>query len=108
MTNEEAINLIQEIEEDGRNVTSEHIEALKLAIEALEERPHGEWIIKAEDYYKAVNERGGGVDENTPYFVDDIACPKCLTKFSVIDNETEKFKCCPNCGARMEKEAENE
>lgn len=73
-------------------------------LKALEEqeRPTGEWIIKAEDYYKAINERGGGVDENTPYFVDDIACPKCLTKFSTIDNETERFNCCPNCGAKME------
>ena len=36
MTNKEAIKLIQGIEEDGRNVTSEHIEALDLAIKALE------------------------------------------------------------------------
>lgn len=36
MTNKEAIKLIQAIEEDGRNVTSEHIEALDLAIKALE------------------------------------------------------------------------
>lgn len=43
MTNNEAIKLIQGIEEDGRNVTSEHIEALDLAIKALEERPQGEW-----------------------------------------------------------------
>ena len=35
MTNEEAINLIQGIEEDGRNVNKEHIEALNLAINAL-------------------------------------------------------------------------
>lgn len=79
------------------------VEALELAIKALEEqdRPTGEWIIKAEDYYKAINERGGGVDENTPYFVDDIACPKCLAMFSTIDNETERFNYCPNCGAKM-------
>ncbi len=42
MTNKEAIKLIQEIEEDGRNVTFKHIEALDLAIKALEERPQGE------------------------------------------------------------------
>jgi len=61
----------------------------------------GHWIEKAEDYYKAINEYGGGVDENTDYFTDDIACPKCLSKFSTIDNETERFKHCPNCGAKM-------
>ena len=35
MTTKEAIKLIQGIEEDGRNVTAEHIEALDLAIKAL-------------------------------------------------------------------------
>lgn len=35
MTNNEAIKLIQGIEEDGRNVTTEHIEALALAVKAL-------------------------------------------------------------------------
>lgn len=37
MTNKEAVKLIREIEEDGRNVTSEHIKALDLAIKALEQ-----------------------------------------------------------------------
>lgn len=32
----EPIKLIQEIEEDGRNVTAEHMEALDLAIKAFE------------------------------------------------------------------------
>lgn len=36
MTNKEAIKLIQGIEEDGRNVTTEHVEALVLAIKAFE------------------------------------------------------------------------
>ena len=36
MENIEAIKLIQSIEEDGRNVTNEHIDALELAIKALE------------------------------------------------------------------------
>ena len=36
MNNKEAIKLIQGIEEDGRNVTSEHVEALYLAIKVLE------------------------------------------------------------------------
>ena len=46
MTNEEAIKLIQKIEEDGRNVTFEHIEALNKAIEGLKnERPQDEWSL---------------------------------------------------------------
>lgn len=65
------------------------------------ERKKGRWIEDAESFYKAVNEKGGGVDENTPYFTDDIACSECLAKFGVIDNETERFDFCPNCGANM-------
>ena len=61
----------------------------------------GHWIETAEEYYKAVNEYGGGVNEDTPYFVDDIACSVCLAMYSVIDNETERFDHCPSCGAKM-------
>lgn len=65
------------------------------------ERKSGKWIEDAETYYKAVNEKGGGVNENTPYFTDDIGCPECLSMFSVINNETERFDFCPVCGADM-------
>lgn len=47
MTNKEAVKLIREIEEDGRNVTSEHIKALDLAIKALErDDERSQFIIK--------------------------------------------------------------
>ena len=65
------------------------------------DRPTGHWIENAQEYYEMINEKGGGVDENTPYFIDDIACSECLAKFSVIDNETERFDFCPNCGCAM-------
>lgn len=65
------------------------------------ERKKGRWIEDAETFYKAVNEKGGGVNEDTPYFVDDIACSECLALFSVIDNCTETFNFCPACGADM-------
>ena len=61
----------------------------------------GEWIGDAKTYYEELNKRGLGVDEYTPYFTDDIACSECLAKYSMLDNETQFFKCCPNCGARM-------
>ena len=32
---------------------------------------------------------------------EDIACSSCGAVFNVIDNCTEKFKYCPNCGAYM-------
>lgn len=65
------------------------------------ERKKGRWIEDADTYYKAVNEKGGGVNDNTPYFTDDIACSECLAMFSVLDNCTENFDFCPHCGAYM-------
>lgn len=59
------------------------------------------WIEDAKTYYEELNKRGLGVDEYTPYFTDDIACSECLAKYSMLDNETQFFKHCPNCGARM-------
>lgn len=64
-------------------------------------RPKGHWIVTAEEYYKAINEKGGGVNDNTPYFVEDIACSECLAKFCILENEVERFDSCPNCGADM-------
>ena len=75
-------------------------DALDDAIKALEQEPKkGHWIETAEEYYKAINEKGGGVNENTDYFTDDIACSECLAKFSVVDNEAERFDFCPCCGS---------
>ena len=64
----------------------------------------GKWIEDAKTYYEELNKRGLGVDEYIPYFTDDIACSECLAKYNTIDNETEFFKYCPNCGAKMESE----
>ena len=64
----------------------------------------GHWITDAKTYYEELNRRGLGVDEYTPYFTDDIACSECLAKYSMLDNETQFFKHCPNCGAKMEDE----
>lgn len=71
---------------------------------AQPERKMGKWIEDAKTYYEQLNERGLRVDEYTPYFTDDIACSVCLAKYSTIDNETQFFKFCPNCGAKMEAE----
>lgn len=74
-------------------------------IEHLKKMPSaerkGKWIEDARTYYETLNERGYFVDQHTEYFVDDIACSECLKRFSTIDNETERFDFCPNCGADM-------
>lgn len=35
---------------------------------------------------------------------DGIVCSVCGEDFCVLTNETERFKYCPNCGARMDGE----
>jgi len=68
----------------------------------------GHWIADARTYYEELKKRGLGVDEYTPYFTDDIACSECLAKYSTLDNETQFFKHCPNCGAKMVEPQESE
>lgn len=29
-------------------------------------------------------------------------CPVCGAEWSFFENETERFKCCPNCGERLD------
>ena len=70
--------------------------------EAQPQRMRGRWINDAKTYYEMLIKKGLSIDAYTPYFMDDIACSECLAKYSVIDNETQFFKYCPNCGARMD------
>ena len=54
---------------------------------------HGRWI-----EYPDVLQFPDVLDESY------IGCSQCKNVFSVIDNCTERFNYCPNCGARMDKE----
>lgn len=76
MTNEEAINHLKYLKVDSHIAK---VEALDLAIKALEERPKGKWI-----------ELNG--------HVYDYRCSCC--QYISYD---EKTNFCPNCGARMER-----
>lgn len=76
-----------------------------MAAKTIDPVKHGKWIEDAKTYYEQFDKRGM-LDENTPYLVDDIACSVCLAKYSVIDNETERFEYCPECGAKMNKKEE--
>ena len=80
MTNKEAIKLIQGIEEDGRNVNKEHIEALDLAIKALGDEPQGEWIGNAFDEHHCSRCGHPALWEEEPddyYEVQSRFCPNC-------------------------------
>jgi len=57
-------------------------------IEAPEPK-HGKWI----EYSEAFG--FGGLQEH-------IVCSECLEVFYLVNNDTEKFNYCPNCGARMD------
>lgn len=56
---------------------------------------HGRWI----EYPECLR------FENA-YSDDHIVCSECHKVFSVLDNCTETFNYCPNCGAKMDKENE--
>lgn len=58
---------------------------------------HGRWMV-----FPECLEYEGALD------TDYIVCSECHHVWNVIDNCTETFKCCPNCGARMDGGVEDE
>ena len=38
------------------------------------------------------------------YSEDHIVCSECESVWSIMDNDTETFDCCPHCGAKMEED----
>ena len=78
MTNKEAIEILSN-RLNTYYCTDEDLQALDLAIKALEERPQGEWIV----FY-------------TPKKKKVFKCDKCMAVS--IQGQTNF---CPNCGADM-------
>lgn len=102
ISKQEVVGLMMHIwgkNHSGDDAMQECIDAIRAMPSVTPIRPKGYWIETAEEYYKAINEKDGGVNEDTDYFVDDIACSECLAKFSVIDNEADRFDFCPCCGS---------
>lgn len=85
MTREEALRIIKDIREEMENARDKiAIEALDIAIEALQEPKQGEWIEEKEvGYY-------------------EIRCSKCNSRGD------DRFLYCPWCGARMTPKASGE
>ena len=95
MKPEEAILTLHEIKTDAVYcVTSEEKDALNMAIEALKERPHGEWLSHYE-YCKKHDCIPSGL-------IAFWWCNKCEQGVEIPTNF------CPNCGADMTKKEGNE
>jgi PHP family Zn ribbon phosphoesterase len=91
MTREEAIKLIDTHTVCFYNeIDSPTLQALHLAIEALQDRPKGEWIKK-----QVFNPE---LDKYVPL----IECSVCGYE-PYFGGSESKFNYCANCGARMEK-----
>ena len=82
MTNEEAIYIINN-KLNTYYCTDEDLQALNLAIKALEERSHGKWIDHSDDY-------------------GYVECPVCHELTTCSDNADELHYCW-HCGAKLEK-----
>ena len=81
MTNEEAIAWLKGLK--ANEILSATKEALDVAINALEERPRGEWIDHSDDYGYA-------------------ECPFC-EHLTNCDGNIDELHYCWNCGAKLGK-----
>lgn len=82
----EAADRIEELDE--------RIAIMQESMEELEQREpvrHGHWI----EYPRCLAYDGAFSD-------DHIVCSVCESVWNVLDNCTERFDCCPHCGAKMD------
>lgn len=100
MTRKEAINELKNMAKF--NYTLAPIEVFEMAIQALEQEPKGHWVEE--------NINGG-----RKVFCSECGCPPPFEYVSTGDvysasgyGEINKTKFCPNCGAKMESEVQND
>lgn len=71
----------------------------------------GTWAHAFEDFSDLVEQtpaadvvevRHGEWEQQLRPYDDEIMCSVCGANFNIIDNCTEKFDYCPNCGAKMD------
>ena len=92
MTAEEAIKEFKERIEFGKKeylkYIPEYVEALEMAIEALEKQ-----IAKKPDF------EGDGYDCSGNLVYDTWICPNCEADYEV---DYEEYECCPKCGQAID------
>lgn len=89
--------LLHNLNEQAPKPTTDDLYTVNLCIinaPAVDAAPvvHGRWI----EYPLCLGYVGA-------YSDDHIVCSNCKSVWSIIDNETERFDCCPHCGAKMDK-----
>ena len=95
MTNKETIEKLLAMKKCG-GLTNEYRQALNLAIQALEERPQGEWILQTHERFNSGNE------------LYKYYCNKCGHKEEHAYSNSKLPNFCPNCGADMRKGEKSE
>lgn len=74
----------------------------KIPAEDVAPVKHGEWLDNTE-YLTETEFNYDGFYYDSDY----ICCSTCNSNFNKIDNCTETFNYCPNCGAKMDLEEQN-
>ena len=90
MTREEALEILDTIPTIG-----EQVDALEMAIEALQERKTGKWISDSPIVKKITIDENGNVDHS-------CHCSECGDWLTGSDEYPCRGYYCPNCGAKME------
>lgn len=83
------------VKDDEQEVESPYPNTLKAILECFNRL--GELENAIEDGELAPVVRGEWIEHE-----DEMECPQCGYFWNYCDNDTERFNCCPNCGAKME------
>ncbi len=66
------------------------VDVLRIPAADVVERKRGEWVGYPESFkFEHIYDR------------DAIVCPFCEVSWNIVDNDTEGFNFCPNCGADL-------
>lgn len=109
MTREEAIKELASHLVHWKRLKNEHIvptdecentiNALRMAIEALQDRPTGEWL-EVEVFPEVYDIEG------VKTWGSEMQCDQCGFRHTAIEGHMGQYNFCPNCGADMRGDVE--